>query len=270
MEQRGENQKKNVFIIIPARYASTRLPGKLLLEIAGKPLILHTLSQAGKASNVERVIVATDDQRIYRAVMASGGDAVMTAGDHVSGSDRVAEVAEGLPAGSVIVNVQGDEPTISPVTIERAIDALISDDGADMSTTCEPIRDGESELFNPNVVKVVAGHGDYAIYFSRSPVPFPREAAQRHRGDAIRAIETEPELLGLFKKHTGLYVYRREFLLKFAKTPPTRLEQTEMLEQLRALEMGAKIKVVEVGETSVGVDTRDDFERVRGLIEQNG
>jgi len=266
VELHGNNPQKNVIAIIPARYASVRLPGKMLLEIAGKPLILHTLGQAAKAGNVSRVIVATDDERIFRVVQESGGEAVMTSADHRSGSDRLAEVAENLPADSIIVNVQGDEPTISPRTIEVAVDALLSDPAADIATTSEAIN-GIDELLNGNVVKVVAGDDGYALYFSRSPVPFPRDAALRHDGDSNRAIINEPELMSIFRKHTGLYVYRREYLLRFTKLPQSRFEKIEMLEQLRALENGAKIKVIEVDEPSIGVDTWEDLERVRKLIE---
>ena len=269
MELYGENPNQNVIAIIPARYASVRLPGKMLLEIVGKPLILHTLGQASKARNVSRVIVATDDERIFRVVNENGGEAVMTSTEHKSGSDRLAEVAGNLPVNSIIVNVQGDEPTISPFTIELAVEALIDDQTTDIATTCEAIND-ISDLLNGNVVKVVTNAEGYAVYFSRSPMPFPREAALRYDGDPNKAILNEPELMSIFRKHTGLYVYRREYLLKFAKMPPSKLEKIEMLEQLRALESGAKIKVVEVDEPSIGVDTAEDFERVRRIIESNG
>lgn len=267
MELHGENPPKNVIAVIPARYASVRLPGKLLLDIAGKPLIVHTLGQAKKARSVSRVIVATDDERIFDAVRETGSEAVMTSLDHNSGSDRVAEVAERLPEGSIIVNVQGDEPAISPETIDAAVEALINDEQAEIATTCEPIASLHDELLNGNVVKVVVGENGNALYFSRSPMPWPRAAANRYGGDPNVAIESEPELLKLFRKHTGLYVYRREYLLKFTKLPQSRLEKIEMLEQLRALESGARIKVVEVNERSIGVDTLEDFERVKKLIE---
>jgi len=241
----------------------------MLLPIFGKPLILHTLAQASKAVRVDRIIVATDDERIYRVVAESGGEVIMTSADHRSGSDRIAEVAANLPAGSIIVNVQGDEPMISPDTIDAAVDALIADPAADMATTCEPIT-SLSELMNGNVVKVVIGDKGYAIYFSRSPMPWPREASFRYGGDPNQAIEEEPELLSNFRKHTGLYVFRREYLLEFTKMPQTRLEKFEMLEQLRALENGARIRVVEVSESSIGVDTREDLDRVRSLVGSNG
>ncbi|MGH9948044.1 MAG: 3-deoxy-manno-octulosonate cytidylyltransferase [Pyrinomonadaceae bacterium] len=264
--------------IIPARYASVRLPGKMLLPIAGKPLILHTVDRAKEAKNVSRVIVATDDERILNAVLESGNEAAMTRSDHRSGSDRIAEVAENLPQNSIIVNVQGDEPLISPDTIDRAVEPYMREPARskdetnarepDIVTVCEPLTETQNELLNGNVVKVVIGDDGFALYFSRSPMPWPREAALRHGGDPNHAIAAEPELLALFRKHTGLYVYRREYLLEFTKMPQTRLEQIEMLEQLRALENGARIKVIEAVGRSVGVDTTEDFERV-GMILEN-
>ncbi len=267
MEQRGFNPQQNVIAVIPARYASTRLPGKLLRDIAGKPLILHTLDQASKAARVTRVIVATDDSRIYDVVTGYGAEVLMTATHHESGSDRTAEVAEGLPTGSIIVNVQGDEPMISPAAIDRAVETLIRDETADIVTTSEPIND-VAELMNSNVVKVVTNDAGFAIYFSRSPIPYPREATMRY-GSPDAALENEPELLGLYRKHTGLYVYRREFVIKFSNMEPSKLERIELLEQLRALENGACIRVVEVSESSIGVDTAEDLERVKRILETN-
>lgn len=265
MEHHGENHRQNIIAIIPARLASTRLAGKLLLEIGGKPLILHTLEQAKKAKNIERIIVATDDEKILKVVNESGNEAVLTSADHQSGSDRIAEVAEKLlPDNSIIVNVQGDEPMISPDTIDAAIEAILKDENADIATTCEKIKTAE-DVTNPNIVKVVADENDYALYFSRSPIPFPRDAVNRF-GSLENALESEPNLISLYRKHTGLYVYRREFLLKFTKLAQTKLEKTEMLEQLRALENGAKIKVVETTENSIGIDTQEDFERVREIL----
>lgn len=227
------------------------------------------MEQAARAETVGRVIVATDDERIFDAIIDAGGEAAMTSSEHASGSDRLAEVAENLPDAAIIVNVQGDEPLISPRTIDKAVRALIDDPDADIVTTCEPIT-GLWELLNGNNVKVVVGDKGYAVYFSRSPMPWPREASLRYGGDPNQAIEEEPELLANFRKHTGLYVYRREYLLEFTKMPQTRLEQFELLEQLRALENGARIRVVDVNEPSIGVDTPEDLERVRSLIEQNG
>jgi 3-deoxy-manno-octulosonate cytidylyltransferase (CMP-KDO synthetase) len=268
VESHGQNPQQNVIAIIPARYESTRLPGKLLLPIGGRPLILHTLDRARAAANVSRVIVATDDERIHKIVCKEGGEAVLTSPDHASGSDRIAEVAEQLPGDSIIVNVQGDEPLISPRTIERAVDAILDDESIDIATTSEAIDDTD-DILDPHVVKVVTDANGVALYFSRSPIPYPRTAAQRY-GGLNEALNREPQLLNLFRKHTGLYVYRRAYLMEFTRLPRTRLEQLEMLEQLRALEHGARIKVVEVDESSIGVDTAEDLERVRQIVESNG
>ncbi len=261
------NPQQNVIAIIPARYSSTRLPGKLLRDIGGKPLILHTVARAKEAMTISRVIVATDDERIYNVVNDSGAEAVMTSKEHQSGSDRVAEVAENLPTDSIIVNVQGDEPIISPRMIDRAVEAILDDSKADIVTTCEPIKD-INELFNSNVVKVVTSEKGFALYFSRSTIPYSREASLKF-GSLEAAMRNQSELIGLYRKHSGLYVFRREFLIQFSQMKPTRLERIEMLEQLRALENGARIRVVEVGESSIGVDTEEDLERVKRIIEKN-
>ena len=247
MEHHGDNPLKNVVAIIPARYESVRLPGKMLLAIAGKPLILHTAGQTAKSETVSDVIVATDDERILEVVTHAGFEGVMTSKDHRSGSDRIAEVAEGLPQGTIVVNVQGDEPMISPATIDAAVRAM-QESVADIVTTWEWIE-GE-ETHDPNVVKVVTDEQGRALYFSRACIPF-----NRSEGAAAK-----------IKKHTGLYVYRREFLLRFRTLPQTPLEQAEMLEQLRALESGAHIKVIEAPEPSIGVDTEADLARVRFLL----
>lgn len=219
------------------------------------------------ARTVSRVIVATDDERIAKAVTEAGGEAVMTSAEHQSGSDRVAEAAANLAEGSIIVNVQGDEPMISPDAIDRTVEALINDPSAQIATACEPITSLWGELLNFNVVKVAIGEYGNALYFSRSPMPFPREASLRYDGDPNRALIEEPEILAKYhRKHTGLYAYRREYLLEFTRMPQTRLEKLEMLEQLRALENGAKIKVVEVAHKSIGVDTQEDLDRVRAIL----
>ncbi|MEZ5345258.1 MAG: 3-deoxy-manno-octulosonate cytidylyltransferase [Pyrinomonadaceae bacterium] len=265
MEAHGKNPLQNVVAVIPARYSSTRLEGKLMLPIAGKPLIVHTLQQAKKASNVSRVIVATDDVRILRAVGESGNEAVITSSEHQSGSDRIAEVAAALPEGTIVVNVQGDEPLISPRTIEKAVDAMFGDDSISIVTTCEKITEIK-DVLDPNVVKVVSDENGNALYFSRSPIPFPRDAVNKF-GDLESALRSDENLVSIFRKHTGLYVYRREYLLKFTSFSQTKFEMIEMLEQLRALENGAKIKVVESNESSIGVDTREDYENVKEAIE---
>ena len=267
MEAHGINPQQNIIAIIPARLASTRLENKLLLQINGKPLIIYTLEQAKKAKYISRVIVATDDERILQVVTESGNEAILTSDKHQSGSDRIAEIAEILPENSIIVNVQGDEPLISPVTIEKAIEAILNDETADMSTTCEPIHEVK-DVLSSDVVKVVTDENGFALYFSRSPIPFPREAVKKF-GSLENALLNNNNLLSSFRKHTGLYVYRREFLLKYTKLARTNLEKTEMLEQLRALENGARIKVVEVSENSIGVDTNEDFERVSKIFNQH-
>ncbi len=251
MEPHGGNPKNLVVAIIPARYASVRLPAKMLHEIAGKPLIVHTLERALTAKNVSRVIVATDDERIVEAVTNAGGEAVMTSAEHLSGSDRIAEVAETLPKGTIVVNVQGDEPLISSEAIDLAVEALMNDSSVDIATTCEKFTKLD-EVENPNNVKVVTDQNGIALYFSRSPIPFVRD------GDAKN--------FSIYRKHTGLYVYRREYLLKFSKMKRSPLEIAEMLEQLRALEDGAKIKVIETSGTSIAVDTLEDLENVRKVL----
>jgi 3-deoxy-manno-octulosonate cytidylyltransferase (CMP-KDO synthetase) len=253
----------------------------MLIDLGGKPLDVLTAVRARAAKTVGRVIVAADDERIFDAVTAAGFEAVMTRADHNSGSDRIAEAAEGLPAGSIIVNVQGDEPLIDPETIDRAVRAmenhpaaeaapLLRKEGSfvpDIVTVYEELRTSE-ELFDPNIVKVVTNEDGMALYFSRSPVPFPRDASNRY-GGLREALAAEPELYSIFKKHVGLYVYRREYLLEFTKMAPTPLEQTEMLEQLRALENGAYIKVVEAAASSIGVDTEEDLAKVREFVQKN-
>jgi 3-deoxy-manno-octulosonate cytidylyltransferase (CMP-KDO synthetase) len=262
------NPQTNAVAIIPARFASTRLPGKALLEIDGKPMICWVAERALQAKNVSRVIVATDSPEIFEAVQKAGFEAAMTNVNHASGTDRIAEVAEHLDDAQIIVNLQGDEPLISPETIDRAVEQMKkeieSSSGVGIVTTWEPI-DGLGELLTWSVVKVVAGDDDIALYFSRSPVPFPRDATAEH-GDPNLALEMEPSLIDKFRKHTGLYVYRRDILLQFTKWAPTRLEQFERLEQIRALEHGVKIRVIQAHGASIGVDTEEDLERVRQLV----
>jgi len=257
---------KSAVAIIPARLASTRLPGKALIELAGKPMVCWVAERARSAKNVSRVIVATDNQEIVKRVQEHGIEAVMTDPGHATGTDRVAEVAATLPEAGVIVNVQGDEPMISPETIERAVETMFTDPVAGIVTTWEPINSLE-ELLNFDAVKVVAGDDGYALYFSRSPMPFPREAYLRH-GDPNEALAEEPGLWPNYRKHTGLYVYRREVLLEFPRWPQTTLERYEGLEQLRALEHGVKIRLIPATSSSIGVDTPEDLEKVRAMIEE--
>jgi 3-deoxy-manno-octulosonate cytidylyltransferase (CMP-KDO synthetase) len=261
----GSKSQPKAVAVIPARYSSTRLPGKPLLDIAGKPLVVWVAERARAASSISRTIVATDDPRIVDAVSAAGFDAVITRADHLSGTDRIAEVAHNLSA-DIIVNVQGDEPLIDPETINRAVNALIEDPNAQISTTCEPITEA-ADVLNPSVVKVTFDEHGYATGFSRNPIPFPNQAVEQY-GSLEAALRDEPALLSSFRKHTGLYAYRRDFLLKFARWPASESETRESLEQLRALDHGVKIKVVEAVAPSIGVDTPEDLERVRGMMSE--
>lgn len=263
----GSKSQLKAVAVIPARYSSTRLPGKPLLEIAGKPLVVWVAERARAASTISRTIVATDDPRIVDAVSAAGFDAVITRGDHLSGTDRIAEVAHNLSA-DIIVNVQGDEPLIDPETIDRAVRALVDDPEAQMATTWEPITEA-ADISNPSVVKVTFDENGYATGFSRNPNPNPNQGAVNN--GSTGSSPDESGLLISFRKHTGLYAYRRDFLLKFARWPASESETRESLEQLRALDRGVKIKVVEAASESIGVDTVEDMERVRAIIaEQRG
>jgi len=235
-------------------------------------MVCWVAERARAARNVHRVIVATDSEEIVRAVRQAGIEVRLTSTQHTSGTDRVAEVAAAIPEAEIIVNVQGDEPLISPATIEKAVDVMAVEmrkpNGAAIVTTWEPIE-STAELLDHDLVKVVVDDDDNAIYFSRSPIPFPRDASNRHGSPGV-ALEAEPDLLKLFRKHTGLYVYRRDVLLEFSKWPQTHLERIEALEQLRALAHGVKIKIVQACSTSIGVDTLVDLERVRSTISDLG
>jgi 3-deoxy-manno-octulosonate cytidylyltransferase (CMP-KDO synthetase) len=243
----------SIVAIIPARYGSTRLPGKPLAMIGDKPMIQHVYENAARARSLDRVIVATDDRRVEKAVRGFGGEVVMTSRRHRSGTDRLAEVARRLKV-EWLVNVQGDLPFIGPETIARAVRPLRRDRSIPMGTVAAPIDD-EQEWRNPNIVKVVKDARGFALYFSRAPIPYPRNTApQRNK-----------KTLGL--RHLGLYVYRKEFLLKFAALRPTLLEQVESLEQLRALYYRYPIMVAEVEERSVEVDTPADLERAQRYYE---
>ena len=226
-------------IVIPARYASTRLPGKPLLDETGVPLVVHVLERARRARRAERVVVATDDPRILEAVRAAGGEAVMTSSDHRSGTDRVAEAVRDLP-GDVVVNLQGDEPDIDPDHVDALVDAVLSDESIAMATVAAPLDPGDAT--NENVVKVVLDRAGRALYFSRSPLPFVRNA-----GAAVPL------------RHAGIYAFRRDALLRFVSIAPTPLETTESLEQLRALESGMAIRVVVVDDVAPGIDTPADY-----------
>lgn len=228
-------------------------------------MILHVLDRALAARRVSRAILATDDQRIIDAAHRAGYEAILTRADHHSGTDRVAEVAQQLKETELIVNVQGDEPFIDPLTIDLAVEALIEDKEAVMATSSEAMT-SKHDVLSPDVVKVVSDPQGNALYFSRSPIPYPRDAVRRHESLSA-ALDADPALLQRFRKHTGLYVYRRNFLLQYTNWPPADLEQTESLEQLRALAHGAKIKVIEAATPSIGVDTPEDLERVNKMME---
>lgn len=236
----------NVLCVIPARFASTRLPGKPLKDIAGKPMVVRVYERASRAGKVSRTLVATDDERIRAAVEAHGGEAMMTSPSHLTGTDRLAEVAEAHPEAEVIVNVQGDEPLIEPELIDELVAQFEEEPDLNMATVRTEIKDGEEQK-NPNNVKVVCDRSGYALYFSRSLLPYPRKA-----GCPVY-------------KHIGIYAYRRDFLLQYAKLAPTPLERAESLEQLRALENGYRIKVVETGSHFVGVDTEEDLAKVNEI-----
>lgn len=246
--------------VIPARWASARFPGKPLALLAGRPMIEHVYRRALGARTVGRVLVATDDERIARAVRAFGGEVRMTSPSHPSGTDRVAEAARG-EAAPVVVNVQGDEPLLHPEDIDAAVRPLFGENPPEMSTLAVALA-GPEDFLDPNMVKVVVGKGGDALYFSRAPIPHPRDALGSAPAGApgLRAgwAGLRPRPL----KHLGLYAYRREYLLRYASLPPTPLELAERLEQLRALEDGARIRVVGIGRDSIGVDVPGDLERL--------
>ena len=237
-------------VVIPARYASTRLHGKLILPevraITGRYIIEHVYQNVRQAKRIHKVIVATDNQLIYDIVKGFGGEVEMTSRSHTSGTDRIAEVAGRLDA-DIIVNVQGDEPEVSANMIDQVIDTLAEDAGGVMATLANTIKDS-TELANPHVVKVVLDNHGYALYFSRSQIPYVRDGK-----DPIK----EPGVT--FLKHLGIYAYRKDFLLKYSKLPASSLENAEKLEQLRALSNGYKIKVAITNYTSRGIDTREDL-----------
>ncbi|AZC23541.1 3-deoxy-manno-octulosonate cytidylyltransferase [Pseudomonas sessilinigenes] len=247
-------------VVIPARFASTRLPGKPLQLIAGKPMIQWVWEQASK-SRAERVVVATDDQRIVDACRGFGAEALLTREDHNSGTDRLAEVASqlGLAADAIVVNVQGDEPLIPPAVIDQVAANLAGHPEARMATLAEPIEDAQT-LFNPNVVKVVSDLNGLALTFSRSTLPWARDAFARNRDELPAGVP--------YRRHIGIYAYRAGFLHDFVSWGPCWLENTESLEQLRALWHGVRIHVADALEAPpTGVDTAEDLERVRRLLE---
>jgi len=240
-----------ILAVIPARYASTRFPGKPLTSIAGKSMIERVWERARRASRVSDVIVATDDERIVQAVKSFGGEAVLTRADHRSGTERVAEVAVAHPDAEIVVNVQGDMPLIEPAAIDAAIEAVRREEDVRLGTLAVAITN-PAEIMDPNIVKAVLDFDGNALYFSRAPIPWVRD-----RGDTVHAKHL---------KHVGLYVFRREALLEFATFPQGDLERIEQLEQLRWLENGYRIRVEETEYTTVEVDRPEDVKRVEQLL----
>ena len=235
-------------IIIPARYGSSRLEGKPLIEVNGKPIIQWVYEKAQASKLADMIIVATDDERIFNAVKAFGGDVEMTSAEHKCGSDRIREVVERHPEISYIVNLQGDEPLIKPESIDAVAKNVQEDKKADISTLIRVLKT-EEEINNPNLVKCVIDNNGFAMYFSRSKIPYERNTG-----------------IATFYGHLGIYGYKREALLKMTSLTQTPLEKTESLEQLRALENGMKIKTTIVDFVPVGIDTRDDLEKFKQIV----
>ncbi|MEW5946023.1 MAG: 3-deoxy-manno-octulosonate cytidylyltransferase [bacterium] len=249
-DDRAEDPKKKAVGIIPARYESSRFPGKSLAMIAGKPLIRHVYERSSAAKTLSGVLVATDDERIFRAVEDFGGTVVMTSPDHATGTDRLAEAAAGCDA-SLIVNIQGDEPLISPRMIDRAVREFRSIEGFRFGSAMTPIKN-EDDLENPNVVKVVVDGKRRALYFTRRCIPYRRNQV---------SVPTF--------QHIGFYVYTKKFLAEFSRMPPTPLERAEGLEQLRALENGIPVHMIETDYTGVGVDVPEDIPRIERLLRES-
>jgi 3-deoxy-manno-octulosonate cytidylyltransferase (CMP-KDO synthetase) len=246
-------------VIIPARFASTRLPGKPLADVAGKPLIQRVYERAAQ-SGARRVVIATDDERIRAAAASFGGEVCMTSADHRSGTDRIAEVVARLriPADDIVVNLQGDEPMMPPALLRQVADALEAHTEAAVATACHAIH-ARAEFLDPNVVKVVFDEHGYALYFSRAPIPWPRDAMAAGSGAPVRAW-----------RHIGIYAYRAGFVGRYAGWAPCILEDAEQLEQLRVLWRGGRIAVCESGVLpGAGVDTPEDLERVRRYFSDN-
>ena len=244
--------KPEVIIVIPARFGSTRLPGKPLVLLAGKPMIQHVYERSKLAGRASRVIVATDDERIVKAVESFGGSARMTRPDHRTGTERVAEVAA-HEKGDIFVNVQGDEPLLDPVSVDTAIEALLEEPAASTATVATPIKT-PADIMDPNVVKTVLDFDNNGLYFSRAPIPWVRDTASKIQ---VRHF-----------KHLGLYAFQRDALLEYPTLPQGELERIEQLEQLRWLENGWKIRVAEVEHDAVSVDVPEDVARVEKLLQK--
>ncbi len=246
MKEKGK-KGLSVIGIIPARYGSTRLPAKALAMISGKPMIQHVYERCMKSGLLSEILVATDDKRIFDAVLSFGGNAVMTSKVHKSGTDRIGEAVKKIKC-DIVVNIQGDEPMIDPGNIDKAIEPLLTDKSINVSTICVKIKD-KKEISNPNVVKVIKDKNNNALYFSRSVIPFNRDSGR---------VE--------YFKHIGLYVYRSSYLAQLVNMKQTKLESAEKLEQLRILENGESIRVVEVKKDSHSVDTPGDLNKIRKIL----
>ncbi len=237
--------------VIPARHGSTRFEGKVLADLMGKPVVQHVYESAMKAKMLNDVIVATDDERVRKCVVNFGGKALLTSSGHQTGTDRLTEVINPMDV-KVVVNIQGDEPLMHYTVIDELVRTLLEDSSLDIATAIKPIKD-KDELTNPNVVKAVIDREGFAMYFSRSPIPFERDTNPR-----------------TFYKHLGIYAYTKDFLFTFTNLPKTELEKVESLEQLRALEHGYKIKTVETSFETVGIDTPYDLERAKRVFLTRG
>jgi len=243
-------KKLNVIGIIPARWASTRLPGKVLADISGKPMIQHVWEHAKQSRLLDEVFIACDDEKVFDAAQDFGAKTIMTSPEHASGTDRIAAACKHSPA-KIVLNIQGDEPLMQPEVIDSVIQALLDDSTAVVATPVKKITN-EEDVANPNVVKVVMDKDGYALYFSRSTIPYNRD--KKSFNDVA------------YYKHFGLYAYRKEFLMKFKELPASALEQTERLEQLRVLQAGYRIKIVQTEFDSIGVDTPEDLEHVVRIL----
>lgn len=246
---KASEKDKKVLAVIPARLQSTRLPEKPLADILGKPMIQWVYEKTSKAANISKVVVATDSQKIMKAVESFGGQAIMTSPDHQSGTDRLVEVSRAFPEYNTIINVQGDEPLIDPLTLDYLIENYFNSNCKTMATLAKA-AESQDEVLSPNCAKVVVSHNNKALYFSRSPIPFDRDG----NGGVNYLI------------HIGIYIYDRSFLLKFPDLGRSTLEETEKLEQLRVLENGYPIAVFQAESSSIGVDTSEDLELVRKLL----
>ena len=246
----ANSEQIKVLAVIPARYGSTRLPGKPLAMIGGRPMIQHVVERVRKAQTVSRVVVATDDQRIVDAVKTFGGEAILTRADHATGTDRVAEVAVHITA-EIYVNVQGDEPLVDPGIVDAVVAAMLEDDSIEIGTPCSAIT-RQADIMDPNVTKVVRDFEGNGLYFSHAPIPWVRDT-----GDTVTAQHW---------KHIGIYAFRRDVLLEIPTLPPGDLERVEKLEQLRWLENGYRIRVVETEYDAISVDVPADIERVEKIL----